>query len=89
MKFLHYEWSVLTPQDTLEIGLDAQANVQLLTDDNYYRFKNGQKYQHHEGVAGLAKQSPVFLSPPHTGHWHLVVDLGGYTGSVNVSVRIV
>ncbi len=83
MNFLHYDLQ-LSQGEAVEVTLDKQANVRLLDDINYSNYKRG---QHHTYYGGLAKVSPVHLRPPHAGHWHLVIDLGGYAGTVNASVR--
>ncbi len=83
MKFLHYDFDI-GPEDTVEVELDGQANVFLLDDSNFSNYKSGRAYNYY---GGIAKKSPVFLSPPHQGHWNLIIDLGGYAGSVNASVR--
>jgi len=84
MNFLHYEFN-LSANDVVEVTLDKQANVRLLDDANFASFRNGQ--QHHY-YGGLAKSSPVQLTAPHAGHWHVVVDLGGYSGTITASVRV-
>jgi len=86
MKFMHYEWYDIGPEDIIEVTLDKQANVRLLNDTNYHKYKSGDSFDFR---GGLAVTSPAHLSPPHRGHWHLCVDLMGYVGSVNVSVRII
>lgn len=83
MNYLHYELD-LRPGDVVEVTLDKQANVRLLDASNYSRYKRGERHTYH---GGLAKQSPVRLSPPHAGKWHLVIDLGGYAGTVHAGVR--
>ncbi len=83
MNYLHYDLH-LSSGDVVEVTLDKQANVRLLDDAN---FSNYQRDMHHTYYGGLAKQSPVRLTAPRTGHWHLVIDLGGYAGSVRASVQ--
>jgi hypothetical protein len=85
MKFLHYDLS-LGSSDLVEITLDKQANVRLLDDINFSRYKAGERYAFH---GGLAQKSPIRLKPPRAGHWHLVIDLGGYAGSVRASVKVI
>lgn len=85
MKFLHYDFH-LNSNDVVEVTLDKQANVQLVDDINFSSYKRGQRFRYY---GGLAKQSPVRISPPHAGHWNLVIDLGGYAGSVNASVKVI
>jgi hypothetical protein len=85
MNYLHYELD-LKAGDTVEVKLDKQANVRLLDESNFSSYRRGGRHTYH---GGLAKQSPARLVPPHPGHWHLVVDLGGYAGTVRASVRTV
>ena len=85
MNFLHYELN-LTSGQAVEVTLDRQANVRLLDDSNFHSYRRGQRHRYH---GGLFKQSPAVISAPHAGHWHLVIDLGGYAGSVRASVRTV
>ena len=85
MNYLHYDLN-LNINDSVEVTLDKQANVRLLDDLNYSKYRRGQKHTYY---GGLAKKSPVHLSPPRPGRWHIVIDLGGYAGTVNASVRTI
>lgn len=85
MNYLHYEFNI-GPTNTVEVTLDKQANVRLLDDDNYNKYRRGEQHTYY---GGLAKNSPARVTPPRYGHWHLVIDLGGYSGRVNASVRVV
>ncbi|MGA7495923.1 MAG: DUF1883 domain-containing protein [Isosphaeraceae bacterium] len=82
MNFLHAE-SHLDAGDLAVIELDSQANVMLMDDINFSSCRSGRSFRYH---GGLAKRSPVHLAAPHTGHWNVVVDLGGYAGSVQAGV---
>lgn len=84
MNYLHYDFQ-LGPEDVVEVTLDKQANVRLLDDANYARYQRGQTHNYH---GGLAQVSPVRLKPPHAGHWHVVIDLGGFAGNVRASVKV-
>lgn len=84
MNFLHTEFHG-GANDVAVVTLDGQANVMLLDDCSFHAYRRGSTYRH---TGGLAKQSPIRLVPPHAGHWHVVVDLGGYAGNVRASVRI-
>lgn len=84
MDFLHSDYHG-GPDHVAMVTLDGQANVMLLDDCNFNAYRRGGAYRY---TGGLAKQSPVRLSPPHEGHWHIVVDLGGYAGQVRAGVHI-
>jgi hypothetical protein len=85
MNYLHYEVDA-GPDDVIEVTLDKQANVLLLDGPNYRDYQAGLTYRYHGGFATV---SPVLLRPPHPGRWHVVVDLGGYSGSVRASVETI
>ncbi|MBA3314440.1 MAG: DUF1883 domain-containing protein [Planctomycetota bacterium] len=84
MNFLHYDFD-LSADDVVEVTLDKQANVRLLDDSNFAAFRSGRQHRYH---GGLAKTSPVRLMAPHAGRWHVVVDLGGFAGTVRASARV-
>ena len=84
MKFLHWDINA-GPDNVIQVELDQQANVLLMDDINFNCYRNGRSYRY---FGGLAKQSPSTLVPPHSGHWHVVVDLGGYAGSVQASCSV-
>ena len=84
MEFLRYEFEA-GPDDVIEVSLSRQANVRLLDAGNFSSYRAGHAHRYH---GGLAKVSPVRLRPPHAGHWYVVVDLGGYRGSVRAGVRV-
>ena len=83
MRYLHYELDA-GPDDLIEARLDAAANVRLLDDANFERYRRDES---HEYVGGYVKVSPYLLKPPRRARWHLVVDLGGRGGEVSASVR--
>ena len=82
MNFLHYEVD-LDRGDEVDVTLDRQANIRLLDADNFAKYRQGRAHTYH---GGLAKQSPVRLAAPRAGRWHVVVDLGGYAGTVRAGV---
>ncbi len=84
MKFLHWEVDA-GPDNMIQVELSRQANVLLLDDQNFNAYRGGRRYRY---FGGHARQTPATLVPPRSGHWHLVVDLGGYGGHVEASVAI-
>jgi hypothetical protein len=85
MNYLHHEFEA-GPEDIIEVTLDHPANVQLLDSANFEKYRQGKPFQYH---GGHSKQSPMRLRPPLRGHWHLVIDLGGYPGVVRASVAMI
>jgi hypothetical protein len=56
-----------------------------MDSSNFSSYKNGRQ---HRFVGGLAKRSPVRLSIPSSGHWHVAVDMQGLRGSTRASIRV-
>lgn len=83
MNYLHSEQH-LNNGDVVVVELDKQANVRLLDTTNFSRYKRGEKHSYY---GGLAKTSPVRIVAPHSGTWHVVIDLGGRSGTVRASVK--
>jgi hypothetical protein len=84
--FIHSDLGFRSGGDILEVTLSAGANVRLLDSSNFSRYRNGQEHRYY---GGLARQSPVRLSIPNSGHWHCVVDMLGLRGSVRAGFRVI
>jgi hypothetical protein len=82
--YLHSDLN-LEAGDTVVVTLDGQANVLLMDGSNYEAYRAGRSYRYH---GGLAEKTPVRLTAPTSGHWHLVVDLGGFAGTVRAGVSV-
>lgn len=85
MQHLHSDLGILDEGDLVEIHLDHAANVRLLDDLNYRAYERDQS---HRTTGGYATRSPVVLAAPHSGHWHVAVDLGGASGRIGASVQV-
>ena len=85
MDYIHSEFYLGT-DDVVEVALDKQANVILLDTSNYQSYRSRRSFEY---FGGLATESPVHLQPPHSGHWHLVIDLGGGSGTLRHSVKVI
>ncbi|WP_414583926.1 DUF1883 domain-containing protein [Scytonema sp. PCC 10023] len=86
MQFVHHNLGYRKSGEIVEVTLSGSAaNVQLLDSSNFGSYKNGRQHRYY---GGLARQSPVRLQIPHSGHWHIAVDMQGLQGSVRASARI-
>lgn len=85
MNFLHYDVSA-SSGDIVEVTLDKQANVRLLDSVNFSKYKRGEKHSYY---GGHATTSPFRIQVPRPGSWHVVIDLGGYPGTVRASVQTI
>jgi hypothetical protein len=85
MDFVHYDLNQLGGGAVVEVALDTAANVRLLDDPNFTGYRMGRQY---EFFGGYVTQAPYIVRVPHAGHWHLVIDLGGYPGQVRSGVTV-
>jgi len=86
MKFSYYDLKQKSSGEIVEVSLSGNAaNVFLVDYSNFQSYKAGRRYKYY---GGQATRSPVRLSIPRSGHWYLVIDLGGYAGNVRHSMRV-
>lgn len=86
MKFKYYDLKQRDAGDIIEVTLSGNAaNVFLVDSSNFNSYKNGRQYRYY---GGHATSSPVHLKVPSSGHWYLVIDFGGYPGTVRHSMKI-
>jgi len=84
--FTHYDLKQQRGGVTIEITLSAVANVRLMTENNFALYKQAMK---HQFLGGVARKSPIRLTIPQSGHWHVVVDMEGHHGQSDSSIRII
>ena len=88
MQFQHYDLGILSGGETVVVGLEGNAaNVLLLDSNNFSTYR--QKGTGYKYYGGHVQQSPFRIRVPHSGHWHVAIDLGGYGGTVKSTVRVV
>lgn len=85
-RFTHYDLKEQRAGTIIEVTLNAVANVRLMTAPNYQRFTEVLDFKY---VGGVARKSPIRLSIPDSGHWHLVVDMEGHHGLAESAVKLV
>jgi hypothetical protein len=85
-KFIHQDLGQRRAGEIVEVTLSGSAaNVRLMDSSAFQSYRNGRNHRYY---GGLAKQSPVRLQIPHSGHWHVTVDMTGLRGTVRASVRM-
>lgn len=84
MNFLQFDIGNCQRGEIVEITLTNGANVRLMSSSDFSNYKNGRQHRY---IGGLAKQSPVRLQVPNSGHWYVAVDMQGLRGSTRASVR--
>lgn len=86
MQFAHHDLGFRRGGEIVEVTLSGNAaNVRLMDSSDFGSYRNGQRHRY---IGGLARKSPVRLQIPHSGNWHVAVDLQGLRGSVNSAARI-
>lgn len=86
MNFSHYDLGFVNGGSIVEVILQGSAaNVRLLDPANFNSYRTGRQHRYH---GGLAKSSPVRLQVPHSGNWHVTVDMQGLRGVVRSNVRV-
>lgn len=86
MNFTYYDLGHKQRGQVVEISLSGSAaNVRLMDSSNFQNYKNGRQHSYR---GGLIKQSPVRLTIPSSGHWHVTVDMQGLRGTVRSSIRM-
>ena len=85
MNFIKHDLGYKSGGDVAVVTLTTAANVQLMDSVNFQNYHNGRRYSYY---GGYRDRSPVYLRIPHSGHWHIVIDLGGYSGRVGSSVQV-
>ncbi len=83
--YTHYDLKELKAGVTVEITLSAVANVRLMNHSNLALYKKAEK---HRFIGGVARKSPVMLTIPQAGHWHLIIDMEGHPGKAESGIRI-
>lgn len=87
MQFVHHDLGFQAQGAVVEISLAGNAaNVRLMDSSNFSSYRSGRQ---HRFYGGLAKQSLVRLQVPHSGNWHVAVDMQGLGGSVRASARVI
>lgn len=71
--------------DILNITIDRKVNIYLMDDINFSKYRNGSSF---EFYGGETVSSPYNIAVPRTGHWYIVIDLGGGTGILNYSIKV-
>ena len=85
-RYSHYDLGEQRSGTVIEITLSTIANVRLMNGSNFERFTETLK---HQFLGGVAKKSPIRLTIPELGHWHLVVDMEGHKSLAESSVKMV
>ena len=85
MNFVKYDLGQLSGGELATVEVRERANVLLMDQPNFMRYQRHQQFNHH---GGQALRSPVQLRVPTAGHWYVVLDLGGGTGTIHSNMTL-
>ncbi len=85
MRFLYTDLGPRQAGEVVQVSLTAVANVRLMDTPNFASYKNGAK---HIYTGGVARESPIRLTIPTLGHWHVAIDTTGIRGSEGLSAVV-
>ena len=87
MQFTHYKLGHVAGGTVVEVTLQGSAaNVRLMDSSNFNNYKAGRQHRCH---GGFVRKSPVRLQVPHSGTWHVAVDMQGLRGTVRSGIRVI
>ena len=87
MKFVHSDLGYQERGNVVEVRLSGSAaNVLLLDSSNFQNYRAGRR---HSFYGGLIRRSPSHIPIPHSGHWHVAVDMRGLGGQTRASIRVI
>lgn len=87
MNFVHHKLGHVARDSVVEVILKGNAaNVRLMDNSNFNSYKAGRQHRYQ---GGLAKKSLVRLKVPHSGTWHVAVDMQGLGGKVQSSACVI
>jgi hypothetical protein len=86
MNFQKYDLGQLDGGKIVEVTLQGSAaNVKLMDSSNFSSYRAGRKHSYY---GGYVTRSPHKIPVPRSGHWYVTIDLGGYSGTIRSSVRV-
>ncbi len=86
MRFQHYDLGHLERGQIVQVTMSGKAaNVRLMDSSNFSSYRSGRQHRYY---GGHATRSPVRIPVPHSGHWHVTIDLGGYGGTIRSAVNV-
>lgn len=86
MQYWHYDFNGAKAGDRVRVDIDIAANVILVDDFGFHSYRSGGQYRY---WGGQARRTPILLTVPYDGNWHLVIDLGGGSGTFRHSAVLI
>ena len=83
--FVHAQQK-LAKGDVVVVQCSHQCNVLLMDDQNFELYRTRQKHQFY---GGRYTHFPARLPVPETGHWNVVIDLGGRQATIQHTISYI
>ncbi len=80
--FIHAR-EYLDSGDVVRLDCDTQCNFMIMTDTNFSAYRSGGRFNYH---GGHYKRFPAAIDVPSSGHWNVVIDLGGGRANIRYNV---
>lgn len=80
--YLH-DQKTLNQGDIVQLDCDTQCNFMIMDNTNYQNYRNGRQFNYY---GGHYTHFPARIAVPHTGTWHVIIDLGG--GRANIRYNL-
>jgi hypothetical protein len=83
--FIHARQKLLKG-DVVVVQCSHQCNIYLLDDANFELYRNRHK---HTFYGGAFTHFPARLGVPASGHWNVVIDLGGRQAAIKHTISYI
>lgn len=84
MEYIHYQIRVF-PHNKVIVTLDKQANIKLLNNIMYERYKSGKNVK---ASLEFIDSGGVSFKVPYKGEWHVIIEHGIYHGEITARVDV-
>jgi hypothetical protein len=84
-QFVKHDLGQLRRGELVTVEVRERANVRLIDSSNLREYERGGRFR---CIGGQALRSPVRLQAPNAGHWFVVLDLGGASGTIHSNVFV-
>ena len=86
MQFQQYDLGQLRGGEIVEVTLTGNAaNVKLMTSSDFQNYKSNRRHTYY---GGYVTRSPYKIPVPSSGRWYITIDLGGYSGKIGSSIKV-
>jgi hypothetical protein len=72
--------------DVIILDCDTQCNFVIMDDSNFSSYQRGDSHHYH---GGHFTHFPARIGVPSSGHWNVVIDLGGGGATIQHSLSVV